>query len=58
MAKRPAKLAIRSDRDTGKTKSCPSCNNPKMGVVKFVRQRRPSGMFWLCDKCGHEMPTR
>jgi hypothetical protein len=58
MGTRPAKLAIRADRDAGKSKACPSCNNPNMQVVKFVRQSRPSGFFWLCDKCNHEQPTR
>ena len=58
MGTRPAKLAIRTDRDAGKAKECPSCQNPKMVVVKFVRQSRPSGMYWLCDKCKYEMPTR
>ena len=60
MGTRPAKLAIRADRDTGKAKACPdpSCGHPKMNVVKFVRQRRPSGMYWLCDKCNYEMPTK
>ena len=58
MGTRPAKLAIRADRDAGKSKPCPSCGNPSMQVVKFVRQSRPSGFFWLCDKCGHEQSTR
>lgn len=58
MGTRPAKLAIRTDRDSGKTRQCPSCSNPKMGVVKFVRQSRPSGFFWMCDKCGYEESTR
>ena len=58
MGTRPAKLAIRSDRDAGKTKVCPSCGSAKMTVVKFVRQSRPNGMFWICDKCSYEMPTR
>lgn len=58
MGARPAKLAIRADRDAGKTKQCPECQNPKMGVVKMVRQSRPSGFFWLCDKCGHEQSTK
>ncbi|MCA9537918.1 MAG: hypothetical protein KC620_03470 [Myxococcales bacterium] len=55
--KKAAKLAIRADRDAGKAKVCPSCDNPKMSVVKFVRSSRPSGFFWLCDKCGHEQTT-
>ena len=58
MGSRPAKLAIRSDKDAGKTKVCPACENPKMQVVKFVRHSRPSGFYWLCDKCGHERSTR
>ena len=58
MGTRPAKLAIRDNSDAGKTKACPSCGNPNMQAVKFVRQSRPSGIFWLCDKCGHEQPTR
>jgi ssDNA-binding Zn-finger/Zn-ribbon topoisomerase 1 len=58
MGTRPAKLAIRAGRDAGKTKTCPACKNPKMQVVKFVRHSRPSGMFWVCDKCSNEMPTR
>ncbi len=58
MGTRPAKLAIRTDRDAGKTKSCPNCDNPKMTVVRFVRQSRPSGIFWYCEKCGHEIPTK
>ncbi len=58
MGTRPAKLAIRGDRDAGKTKACPSCGNPAMAAVKFVRKSRPSGIFWLCEKCGHEQPTR
>jgi predicted RNA-binding Zn-ribbon protein involved in translation (DUF1610 family) len=58
MGARPAKLAIRTDRDAGKTKACPSCQNPKMQVVKFVRQSRASGFFWLCDKCGFERSTK
>lgn len=58
MGARPAKLAIRTDREAGKVRACPSCGNPKMTVVKFVRQSRPSGLFWVCDKCGHEMATR
>lgn len=58
MGARPAKLAIRADREAGKVKACPSCGNPKMSVVKFVRQSRPSGLFWLCDKCGAESPTK
>jgi predicted RNA-binding Zn-ribbon protein involved in translation (DUF1610 family) len=57
MGNRPAKLAIRTDRDQGKTRSCPSCGNEKMGVVKMVRHSRPSGFFWLCDKCGYEVAT-
>ena len=57
MGARPAKLAIRADRDAGKQKACPSCANPKMTVVKFVRYSRPSGMFFLCEKCGHEVAT-
>lgn len=57
MGTRPAKLAIRGDRDAGKTRSCPKCGNEKMSVVKFVRQSRPSGYFWLCDSCGHEQST-
>ena len=58
MGTRPAKLAIRADRDAGKTKTCPECSNPKMAVVKFVRQTRPSGFYWMCDKCGHEQSTK
>ena len=58
MGTRPAKLAIRDNRDAGKTKACPSCGNPNMQAVKFVRQSRPSGIFWLCDKCNYEQPTR
>ena len=58
MGTRPAKLAIRTDRDAGKNKECPSCHNPKMLVVKFVRHSKPSGMYWLCGKCNYEMPTR
>ena len=58
MGSRPAKLAIRTDREAGKVKECPACNHPRMTVVKFVRQSRPSGMFWLCEKCNYEMPTR
>ena len=58
MGTRPAKLAIRADRDAGKSKQCPQCENPKMEVVKFVRYSRPSGMFWFCNKCGYESPTR
>ena len=58
MGTRPAKLAIRGDRDAGKTKLCPSCQNPKMTVVKFVRQSRPSGIFWLCEKCNYERSTK
>ncbi len=58
MGTRPAKLAIRGGRDAGKTKACPQCGNPKMSVVKFVRQKKPSGFFWLCDKCDHEQSTR
>ncbi|MGC6416059.1 MAG: hypothetical protein ACON3Z_02965 [Bradymonadia bacterium] len=57
MGTRPAKIAGRG-RDAGKSKACPSCNNPAMTAVKFVRQTQPSGIFWLCDKCGHEQPTR
>ena len=57
MGTRPAKLAIRTDRDAGKSKECPACQNPKMTVVKFVRHSRPSGMYWVCDKCNYEMPT-
>ena len=58
MGTRPAKLAIRTDRNAGKSKECPTCQNPKMAVVKFVRSNRPSGMYWFCDKCGYEMPTK
>ena len=58
MGTRPAKLAIRTDRDAGRNKECPSCGNPKMVVVKFVRHSKPSGFFWLCDKCDHEEATR
>ena len=58
MGTRPAKLAIRTDRDAGKTKSCPSCGNPKMQVVKFVRHSRPGGMYWFCEKCKYEAPTK
>jgi len=57
MGARPAKLAIRADRDAGKTKVCPSCANPKMIVVKMVRQTRPIGIFWLCEKCNYEVAT-
>lgn len=57
MGARPAKLAIRADRDAGKTKVCPACANPKMTIVKFVRQSKPSGIFWLCEKCNHEVAT-
>jgi hypothetical protein len=57
MGARPAKLAIRADRDAGKSKVCPSCANPKMVVVKFVRQSKPSGLFWLCEKCNFEVST-
>lgn len=57
MGTRPAKLAIRTDRDAGRNKPCPSCG-AAMNPVKFVRQSRPSGIYWLCDKCGHEQPTR
>ena len=57
MGARPAKLAIRADRDAGKTKVCPSCANPKMIVVTMVRQTRPSGIFWLCEKCNYEVAT-
>lgn len=58
MGTRPAKLAIRGDKDAGKTKVCPSCSNPKMIVVKFVRHSKPSGLFWTCDKCGYEVTTK
>ena len=58
MGNRPAKLAIRTDRDAGKPRECPSCGNPKMAVVKFVRHSRPSGFFWLCEKCNYEESTR
>ena len=58
MGTRPAKLAIRDGRDAGRTKACPSCNNPKMQVVKFVRQSKTSGFFWLSDKCNYEVSTR
>lgn len=58
MGTRPAKLAIRGDRDAGKSKACPECGNPAMQAVKFVRKSRPSGIYWLCEKCGHEQPTR
>ena len=58
MGTRPAKLAIRTDRDAGKSKECPSCQSTKMLVVKFVRSNKPSGMFWFCEKCNYEMPTR
>jgi hypothetical protein len=59
MGTRPAKIAGRG-RDAGKTKICPQagCNDVAMTAVKFVRQTQPSGIFWLCDKCGHEQPTR
>ena len=57
MGTRPAKIAGRG-RDAGKSKACPTCDNPAMQTVKFVRQSRPSGIFWLCDKCGYEQPTR
>jgi ssDNA-binding Zn-finger/Zn-ribbon topoisomerase 1 len=56
--KKAAKLAIRTDRDAGKSKICPSCGNPKMSIVKMVRSTRPSGIFWFCDKCDHEEATR
>ena len=58
MGTRPAKLAIRGDRDAGKSKACPQCANPAMQAVKFVRKSRPSGIYWLCEKCGYEQPTR
>lgn len=58
MGTRPAKLAIRADRDAGKSKVCPSCANPKMVVVKFVRHSKPSGFFWMCDKCNYEVSTK
>ena len=57
MGTKPAKLAIRTDRDAGRNKECPSCPSP-MSPVKFVRQSRPSGIFWYCEKCGHEQPTK
>jgi hypothetical protein len=57
MGARPAKLAIRADREAGKVKACAACGNPKMAIVKFVRQTRPSGFFWYCDKCGAETAT-
>ncbi len=57
MGTRPAKLAIRTDRDAGRNKECPACGAP-MSPVKFVRQSRPSGIFWYCEKCGHEQPTK
>lgn len=57
MGTRPAKLAIRGDKDAGRNKECPSCG-ASMSPVKFVRQSRPSGIFWLCEKCGHEQPTK
>ena len=57
-AKKAAKLAIREGRDAGKNKVCTECSNPKMSVVKFVRSTRASGLYWLCDKCNHEIPTR
>ena len=57
MGTKPAKLAIRTDRDAGRNKECPSCGAP-MSPVKFVRQSRPSGIFWHCEKCGHEQPTK
>jgi hypothetical protein len=28
-----------------------------MVVVKMVRQSRPSGIFWLCEKCDYEVAT-
>ena len=56
--KKADKLAIRADRDAGKAKTCPNCGNPKMTIVRFVRFSRPSGIFWLCDKCDHEEATR
>lgn len=56
-AGKKAKIAGR-DRDAGRTKTCPSCSNPKMSVVKFVRQSRAGGIFWLCDKCNYEEPTK
>lgn len=58
MGKRPAKLAIRTDRDAGSAKACPSCGNTKMQVVRMVRQSQPSGFFWVCDKCDHEEATK
>lgn len=57
MATRPAKIAGR-DRDSGKNKACPSCNNPKMNVVKMVRHSKSSGFFWMCEKCNYEQSTR
>lgn len=57
-AGKKAKIAGRADRDAGRTKDCPACANPKMTVVKFVRQSRASGIFWTCDKCGFEEPTK
>jgi predicted RNA-binding Zn-ribbon protein involved in translation (DUF1610 family) len=57
MGTKPAKLAIRADRDAGRNKDCPSCG-AQMNPVKFVRQTRPSGIFWHCEKCGHEQPTK
>lgn len=59
MGARPAKAktAVRSERGVGKSRVCPKCDQPKMAVVKFVRHSKPSGFFWLCEGCGHEMST-
>ena len=53
--KRPAKISSKRKGGDG-YRICPTCDKD-MIVVKIVRQKGPSGMFWRCDS-GHEMPTR
>lgn len=55
--RRPAKIAGRKKEAQGRP--CPEekCDG-LMVPVKFVRWSKASGMFWLCNKCSHEEPTR
>ena len=59
-ARRPAKIA--TTKKAQHTKLCPACKakgqETLMSIMKMVRYTRPSGMYWVCSSCNHEIPTR